>query len=231
MSRTERLLDLLQLLRRHRFPVSGELLANALGISLRTLYRDIATLQSQGAQIEGERGVGYILRPGFVLPPLMFTEDEIEAIVLGSRWVADRADTQLQQAAKNALSKIAAVLPPTLRIQLEVSGLLIAPGQVAPAKDDDLVIIRKAMRLEQKLELDYQDATDNQTHRIIWPLALGYFDQVRIIVAWCEQRADFRHFRTDRIISLKVLEQHYPQKRQALLKQWRAINNIPTDRN
>jgi predicted DNA-binding transcriptional regulator YafY len=104
MSRTERLLDLIQLLRRHRFPVSGAALAEELGVSLRTVYRDIATLQAQGAHIEGEAGVGYVLRAGFLLPPLMFSTDEIEAIVLGSRWVAQRADSELQQAAHNALA-------------------------------------------------------------------------------------------------------------------------------
>jgi predicted DNA-binding transcriptional regulator YafY len=108
MSRAQRLLDLIQLLRGYRRPVSGAVLAEALGISLRTLYRDIDTLNAQGAHIDGEPGVGYVLRPGFMLPPLMFSEEEIEAIVLGSRWVADRADAALSAAARNALAKIAA---------------------------------------------------------------------------------------------------------------------------
>src|SRR6476660_2658089 len=99
MSRSQRLLDLLQILRRHRFPVTGAALAGELGISLRTLYRDIASLQEQGANIEGEPGLGYVLRPGFMLPPLMFSEDEIEALVLGSRWVAERGDERLGAAA------------------------------------------------------------------------------------------------------------------------------------
>lgn len=227
MSRTERLLDLIQLLRRHRYPVSGAKLAEELGISLRTLYRDIAMLQAQGAQIEGEAGVGYVLRPGFVLPPLMFSEEEIEAIVLGSRWVADRADTQLQRAAQNALAKIAAVLPMELRGQLEASGLLIAPGEVAKSKDSDLVLIRKAMRLEHKLQLSYFSLQDNHSQRLIWPLALGYFDEVRILIAWCELRQDFRHFRTDRISELSLTDARYPERRQILLKKWRTMNNIP----
>ncbi|MCO7612684.1 HTH domain-containing protein [Pseudomonas chlororaphis] len=113
MSRTERLFDLLQTLRGHRFPVTGSHLVKELGVSLRTLYRDIATLQGQGANIEGEPGLGYVLRPGFMLPPLMFTEEEFEALVLGSRWVSDRADLQLSSAAKGALSKIVSVCPKT----------------------------------------------------------------------------------------------------------------------
>lgn len=111
MSRSERLLDLIQILRRHRRPVSGRTLAEEMGVSIRTLYRDIATLQGQGAPIEGEAGLGYVLKPGFMLPPLMFTDEEVEAIVLGSRWVAKQPDKRLAAAAADALSKIAAVLP------------------------------------------------------------------------------------------------------------------------
>src|SRR5690349_5512918 len=128
MSRAERLLGLMQVLRRHRRPVSGAALARELGISIRTLYRDIATLQAQGADIEGEPGLGYVLKPGFMLPPLMFSEDEIEALVLGSRWVADRGDERLGSAAQNALVKIAAVLPDDLREDLDASALLVGPG-------------------------------------------------------------------------------------------------------
>src|SRR5258707_9367578 len=129
MSRAERLLDLIQILRRHRQPVSGQALADELDISLRTLYRDIASLQGQGAGIEGEAGVGYILKPGFMLPPLMFSEEEIEALVLGGRWVARRTDEPLGKAARNALAKIAAVLPDDLKRGLETSTLLIGPDK------------------------------------------------------------------------------------------------------
>jgi predicted DNA-binding transcriptional regulator YafY len=223
MSRTERLFDLMQILRRHRFPISGAALADDLGISLRTLYRDIATLQAQGANIEGEAGVGYVLRPGFTLPPLMFSTEEIEAIVLGSRWVADRADTELKLAAQNALAKIAAVLPTDLYEQLDVPGLLIAPGQVVASRDADFILIRKAMRLEKKLQLDYQDGSGLASQRVVWPLALGFFEQVRILIAWCELRQDFRHFRVDRILQLALLDERYSERRQALLKKWRAI--------
>src|SRR5438046_4123741 len=143
MSRAERLLDLIQILRRHRQPVSGQALADELDISLRTLYRDIASLQGQGAGIEGEAGVGYILRPGFMLPPLMFSEEEIEALVLGSRWVADRGDARLGAAAKNALAKIAAVLPSDLRENLDASSLLVGPGAPIAAGDAELATIRQ----------------------------------------------------------------------------------------
>ncbi|EQD59846.1 DeoR family transcriptional regulator [mine drainage metagenome] len=138
----------MQCLRRHRYPVSGAALASELGISLRTLYRDIAALQAQGARIDGEPGVGYVLRPGFMLPPLMFSEDEIEALVLGSRWVADRADDPLGQAARNAMAKIAAVLPTELRNALDASALFVGAGAVIAAGDQELVAIRHAIRSE-----------------------------------------------------------------------------------
>lgn len=229
MSRTERLFSLMQILRRHRYPVSGAILAAELGISLRTLYRDIATLQAQGAQIDGEAGLGYLLRPGFMLPPLMFSEEEIEALVLGSRWVAQRGgDSKLKLAAHNALAKIAAVLPPDLRYGLDESALLIGPGDPIIAGDGELVIIRQAIRSEHKLKITYFDGKDIETQRIIWPFALGFFERVRIVIAWCELRQSFRHFRIDRVLKLERLAIRYPQRRQALLKKWRKINDIPT---
>jgi predicted DNA-binding transcriptional regulator YafY len=227
MSRAQRLLDLLQELRRHRRPVSGAALAEALGVSLRTLYRDIATLAAQGAHIDGEPGVGYVLRPGFMLPPLMFSEEEIEALVLGSRWVAERADRPLSEAARNALVKIAAVLPEDLKDGIDESGLLIGPGAPLAAGDAELPSIRQAIRRERKLRIAYVDADGGKTRRTVWPFALAFFDRVRVVAAWCELRQGYRHFRTDRIAALSVTEKRYPRRRQALLKEWRAIEDIP----
>ena len=228
MSRTQRLFDLIQILRRHRYPVTGKQLADELDVSLRTLYRDIATLQTQGASIEGEPGLGYMLRPGFMLPPLMFSEEEIEALVLGSRWVARRTDKKLRIAATNVLAKISAVLPEDLRHQLEFSGLLIGPVKTAIENDDEKeALIRYAIRREYKLQMTYIDVKGDESKRLIWPLALGFFEEVHVIVAWCELRLDFRHFRTDRIAKLMQCETRYPQRRQALLKKWREIHNIP----
>lgn len=215
-------------MRQHRYPVSGKNLADKLGVSLRTLYRDIATLQAQGASIEGEPGVGYVLRPGFMLPPLMFSEEEIEALVLGSRWVARRTDEKLKLAATQALAKISAVLPADLRHQLEFSGLFIGPAKTAITHDDAAeALIRYAIRKEYKLEMIYIDVKGDESKRIIWPLALGFFEETHVIVTWCELREDFRHFRTDRIVTLTRQDIHYPQRRQQLLKKWRELHNIP----
>ena len=226
MSRAQRLLDLIQVLRRHRHPVSGATLAEATGVSLRTLYRDIETLKSEGASIDGEAGVGYVLRPGFMLPPLMFSEEEIEALVLGSRWVHQRADRSLADAAANVLAKIGAVLPKDLRDALDDSGLLIAPGEPIPAGDAELPKIRQAIRSERKLGLSYRDKDGAASRRTVWPFAVGFFEKVRVVVAWCELRQDYRHFRTDRIGGLEVLAQRYPRRRHAMMKEWRTLQGI-----
>jgi len=221
MSRSERLLELLQSLRRYRLPVSGKKLAQDLQISIRTLYRDIASLQAQGAMIDGEPGVGYVLRPGFMLPPLMFSDDEIEALVLGSRWVSKRADRQLAAAASNALAKIAAVLPDDLRRGLDANALLVGQHDTTALETIDLGLVRKAIRVEQKLTINYSNLEGAESRRTIWPFAIGFFENARILVAWCELRSGLRHFRTDRISSLTLLDQRYPRNKQALLKEWR----------
>ena len=226
VARSERLLALLQTLRRYRQPVSGAKLAAETGVSLRTLYRDIASLQAQGAFIEGEAGVGYVLRPGFMLPPMMFTEEEVEALVLGSRWVANTADTRLAAGAVDALAKIAAVLPPELKEELDTSPLLVGTPR-RQAEKADLTLLRKAIRAEHILELAYEDEKGVLTHRAVWPFALGFFDSVRVMMAWCELRQGFRHFRTDRIASASSTEKRYPRRRQVLLKEWRLAQGIP----
>ena len=183
MSRAARLLDLLQSLRNRRQPVTGPELARELGVSIRTLYRDIATLQAQGADIQGEPGLGYVLRPGFTLPPLMFSADEIEAVVLGSRWVAARADdTRLSASAQQAMSKILAVLPADLRERAEATNLLVARIGLEPAQVD-AGQIRLAIRNERKLGIRY-DTAGAATERIIWPFMIGFFEKVRIVAAW-----------------------------------------------
>jgi predicted DNA-binding transcriptional regulator YafY len=228
MARSERLLDLIQALRRHRRPVSAASLAEELGVSLRTIYRDVQTLIGHGATIEGEAGVGYVLRPGFVLPPLMFDDQEIEAIVLGARWVMKRSgDAGLSAAAKNALAKIVAVLPADLRENAEYSGLMAGPGETLSAGRIDLGPIREAIRNEVKLRIQYDDGKGNATDRVIWPIALGFFDKIRMVVGWCELREDFRHFRADRMSGVRPTGKRYPKRRRVLLKDWRTANKIP----
>ncbi|PZM15220.1 helix-turn-helix transcriptional regulator [Rhizobium tubonense] len=224
MARSERLLTLLQTLRRYRRPVSGAALAEETGVSLRTLYRDIASLQSQGAMIEGEAGIGYVLRPGFMLPPMMFSQDEIEALVLGSRWVARAAEPRLAAAGADAMAKIAAVLPDDMRREVDSATLLVGPRRKGEDKAD-LSAIRKAIRSERILEINYSDEHGAVSTRRVWPFALGYFEHVRVMIAWCELRTDFRHFRTDRIIDMAQQEVRYPRRRAVLLKEWRELDD------
>ncbi len=226
MSRSERLLELIQALRRHRRPVSGQALADELGVSLRTIYRDVQTLAGQGAPIDGEAGLGFVLKPGFVLPPLMFSDEELEALVLGLRWVAQRTDASFEHAAMNALAKIAAVLPDDLRNNVEGIGLVPFPSRDTDQQPVDLTPIRGAIRSEQMVILDYADVMGQHTRRTVWPIALAFFERSRVLAAWCELRGDFRHFRIDRIIALHETGKRYPQRRRALMKQWREIEKI-----
>ena len=227
MSRAQRLLDLIQVLRQHRRAVAGAVLAVELGVSLRTVYRDIETLKAQGAHIEGEAGIGFVLRPGFMLPPLVFSEEEIEALVLGSRWVSERTDGVLGKAARNVLSKIGAVLPDDLKADIEASGMLIGPGTPIPARDGDLATIRQAIRSEHKIHVGYADELGNATERTLWPIALAFYDRVRVLVAWCELRQGYRHFRIDRIATLQCAAERYPGRRAKLLKEWHAVQGVP----
>ena len=222
-SRAARLLQPLEHLRTHRQPVPGATLAQHQGVSLRTLYRDIATLREQGARIEGEPGVGYVLRPGFTLPPLMFSADELEALVLGARWVASHAaDPELARAARDAVQRIGAVLPPELRLAVETSGLFVPARAHAPSPAPWLPVLRRAIRDEHALLLHYRDEGGAVTQRRIWPFAMAFFDQARLIAAWCELRQDFRHFRADRVVDLADSGTRYPERRHALIRRWRA---------
>lgn len=221
MSRTARLLDLMQALRRRRRPVTAETLAEKLGVSKRTLYRDIATLIAEGAAIEGEAGTGYVLREGFFLPPLAFNDDELDALVLGLRWVSRNADLVLAQAAYESLAKISAVLPESMREALESERIFAASDRAIPPITIDANALRNSIRLSRKVRIAYRDGKDVPSERTIWPIALAFFNDVALVVAWCEMRHDFRHFRADRIESAIFTAERYPKNRRLLLKEWR----------
>jgi predicted DNA-binding transcriptional regulator YafY len=227
MSRAARLLDLIQTLRRHRRPVSGAQLADELAVSLRTVYRDIQTLVAQGAPIDGEAGVGYMLQPGFTLPPLMFSNDEIEALILGSGMVARVADPTLAKAAHNALAKITAVLPLGRHDEASTSGLRAGAIKSAPVDGVNLAPIRNAIRTEQKIWIAYNDESGVRTERRIWPISLTFCARVRLLASWCELRESYRHFRTDRIAGFAETGERYPRRRQSLIKEWREIEGLP----
>ena len=222
MSRSTRLLRLLQALRGRRHPVTAAHLAEALEVSERTIYRDVADLMAQGAPISGEAGVGYMLRPGLFLPPLMLTEDEVEALLLGLRYVDQRGDAVLKAAATEALAKIGAVLSPQVLAGLATP--LTMPGPSPPTFPDNatpLDDLRAAIRAQTKLAIAYEDEQGRRTERVVWPIQLGFMDRARVLGAWCELRQDFRTFRTDRIVSAAPAGR-YPARRADLMRRLRA---------
>lgn len=171
MSRTKRLLDLLLILNNRRYSVSGHVLAQELGISIRTLYRDIAILRSQGAEIEGEVGVGYILKPSFFIPPMMFTENEVYALILGSKWVSQYGDMDLSKSANTALDKIFAVLPQDIKNIIDTISLRVGPPASQSFTQEDLTDLRLAILNKNKIEIAYLSANNDQSNR--WANILG----------------------------------------------------------
>lgn len=216
-------MNLIEEFRRRRRPVSGDDLAQTLGVSIRTLYRDIASLRALGAGIEGEPGVGYVLRSGFLLPPVMFTVEEVDALVLGSRWVAEKADKPLAEAARKAMARLTAVMPHELVDRVDTQSLVFTPGEYAQPETIDMNVVRRAIHLERKLRIQYKDAKGKDTDRVIWPFLLVYFDGGLLISAWCETREGIRHFHTNRIGSMSEIATRYPRRRHDLIKLWRDM--------
>jgi predicted DNA-binding transcriptional regulator YafY len=222
MRRTERLFAIIQILRRARAPVTASSIAEELETSLRTIYRDVAELIAQRVPVRGEAGIGYMLESGFDMPPLMLTPDEIEAAVLGARWVAGRGDPALARAANDLVAKIGAVIPSHLRPFL-LEGALTTPDRPERIRPDtlDVARVRAAIRGQTKIQLTYRDESERETRRTVWPVAIAYYETVRLLAAWCELRQDFRHFRTDRVSEAAFLEERYPGRRDILRSQWR----------
>ena len=221
MSKTARLFKLMDALRGRRRAVAAAQLAEELAVSVRTVYRDVQTLISLGAPIDGEAGVGYVLRAGFFLPPLMFSIEELEALVLGTRWVKGQGDPALAQAADSALAKIATASPKDLREEIAAIGLWAPRFGKPPEQAVSLRTLRETIRREHKLKICYVSLAGAQTERVIWPIALAFFEGAQLVAAWCELRADFRHFRTDRITRLEVIGVSVPQPRRELAKLWK----------
>jgi len=227
MSRTGRLFLLMDAMRGYRRPVTAARLAEQLGVSERTIYRDIQTLSGLGAPLEGEAGVGYMLKTGFFLPPLMFGADELEALVLGARWVRRQGDEALAAAASNALAKIAAATPKDLRDDMAETSLWVPLGQdQTTASDIHVRPVREAIRYQHRLRMSYQDEHGKPSDRVVWPFALAFLEGRRLLAAWCEMREAFRHFRIDRIAAVESMGQRYPARRHDLLKTWRQEQNI-----
>lgn len=221
MSRSDRMFEIIQILRGADGPVTADALARALEVTPRTVYRDVAALQGMRVPIAGEAGVGYIMRPGYDLPPLMFDAEEAEAVLVGLAMIGRTGDGGLRAAADRAGRKIAAVLP-------DGGGGAGGPALYAsdwtaiPQTGIDTAFYRAAIRECDRLGLLYHDGDGTETRRTVKPIGLIYYIEAVVLAAWCELRADFRHFRLDRIAKADRLGDHFGTEAAALRRAWEA---------
>jgi predicted DNA-binding transcriptional regulator YafY len=223
MRRADRLFQIVQHLRNGRL-VTAQKLGTWLEVSERTIYRDIADLQSTGVPIDGEAGVGYMMREGFDLPPLMFTRDEIVALVAGARMVRAFGGAAMARAADEALVKIGAVLPDTEKDRIARTEIHTPMWVVSDAAREAIDLIERAVEKRQVLTIDYSDEAGRGTARDIRPLGLWFWGKVWTLVAWCEMRDDFRAFRIDRIASVVIAGRIFkPERGKQLADFYRAV--------
>jgi predicted DNA-binding transcriptional regulator YafY len=223
MRRSDRLFDIIQRLRTARGPLTAAAIAAELEVTPRTVYRDIAALQASRVPIEGAAGLGYVLRRGYDLPPLMFTADELEAVLVGMRLLRRTRDTGLEAAAESVLSKLASILPGPMRAQLDAPPFLVSDGGMPEPQAIGLAALRLAIREARKLRIGYRDGSGSSSERVIRPVALEYYVEATLICGWCELRNDYRHFRADRIVTAAVLEDSFAEQRERLLSGWLAL--------
>jgi predicted DNA-binding transcriptional regulator YafY len=228
MRRADRLFDIIQVLRLARAPITAAAIAAELEVAPRTVYRDIATLQARRVPIDGEAGIGYVLRRGFELPPLMLTEEEVEAVSVGMQLLRRTGDPGLETAARSVLTKLAAAMPEMLRENLGAPHVHVSARGAPRAGAIDLRETRTAIRGARKIWIEYLDLKGEATSRTICPVALEYYPQATLLCGWCELREDFRHFRTDRIRAAKLLDESFTARAPELLAGWAALTRAST---
>lgn len=236
MSRSIRLLTLLQHLREQRYPITARYLAEHLEISVRSVYRDIESLRDQGVHIEGSAGLGFQLKENFLLPPMSLDETEVEAVFLALHWLKSVPDPALKSASHSVLTKLNAVLPKNK--QELINETMLRSINHWLAVDEKIVEqVRLAIRYQVKIKVDYLDEKQNISTRVLWPFVLGYFNDKMLLAAWCELREDFRNFRLDRIQKMHVTETVYPEFKRHLFQAWwqkeqeRKSNTHAPDKN
>lgn len=220
MRKASRLFEIIQILRLARHPVTAAEIAGRLEVTARSIYRDIAALQAMRVPVEGERGIGYILRPGFDLPPLMFSIKETEAVVLALALLERTGDMELKAAARRVGDKIAGAVPPPLRQTLSARALHAWGTTPRQPEGIDLATVRRAIRDEETLRIDYRDEYGRASERTIRPIALIYYSETANIVAWCELRAAIRNFRADRVEACETTGQHFRGEGDRLRQLW-----------
>jgi predicted DNA-binding transcriptional regulator YafY len=229
MRRADRLFRIIQHLRSHRSPTTAQQLSVELEVSLRTIYRDIRDLQGSGVPIRGEAGVGYMLSKSYDLPPIMFDEEELEALVLGARLVRSFADPALGNAASRALAKIETVLPSRLRERAGDSPLYAVDVRAPLAHRQALGALRQAIRDRRRVSIEYSDAAQAPSSRVVLPLALYYWGPTWTLACWCELRGDFRTFRVDRVRELRVLDERFEPTPGRTLEDLLRLHTCPSD--
>ncbi|GLR49031.1 YafY family transcriptional regulator [Shinella yambaruensis] len=220
MRKASRLFEIIQILRLARHPITAAEIAGRLEVTVRSIYRDIAALQAMRVPVEGERGIGYILRPGFDLPPLMFSIEETEAVVLALALLERTGDAELKAAARRVGDKIAGAVPPPLRQTLSARALHAWGTTPRQPEGIDLATVRRAIRDEETLLIDYRDEYGRASERTIRPIALIYYSETANIVAWCELRAAIRNFRADRVEACETTGGHFRGEGDRLRQLW-----------
>ncbi len=208
MRRADRLFQIVQLIRGRRLTTAAWL-AERLEISERTVYRDVADLQRQGVPLEGEAGVGYQMGKGFDLPPLMFSNDEAQALVAAVRIAQTWLDPKLAASSQDALSRVISVLPASARAAAESLVVMVPPVGLEPGVQNVLQQLREAAQHKQYCQISYRDAAELRSERRVRPLGVFYWGKVWTLGAWCEARQNFRSFRVDRIEALEVKTEHF----------------------
>jgi predicted DNA-binding transcriptional regulator YafY len=209
--------EIIQLLRSAKKPRTAEWMAHELEVTKRTIYRDIASLQAIRIPIDGEAGVGYIMRPGFDLPPINFDIEEAEAITVGLSMIARSGDSGLKKAAASAARKLSEAAP-------QNDTLLSSSWGPSEPTTADMSLIRTSIRQEHKLAITYTDADNQASKRRILPIAMIYYTEALVLAAWCELRVDFRHFRVDRIAECEMLDIHFKGEGETYRRKWAEIH-------
>jgi len=229
MRRADRLFELIQILRRARTTLTAAQLAERLEVTPRTVYRDMAALIAMRVPVEGAAGVGYIMRPGYDLPPLMFDHEEIEAIVVGLELLRRTGDKGLQAAAKRVTAKIADVLPDPREADMADGRFVVSRFGAPDPGAADMGMLRAAVRGDRQLAIDYRDEKGDASHRTVLPLAVIYYTEVTVLAAWCELRQGFRHFRADRIITCQETGETFSDRAEDLRRVWNEQLIMPHD--
>jgi len=229
MRRADRLFRIVEYLKARRQVVTAVSIAQALEVSTRTIYRDIADLNASGVPIIGEAGVGYMLSRNYVVKPLMFGIEELDALMLGARMVKSWGDKELAQSASQAIDKLTSVLPESLQQEISRTFLFSKTSKAEVKINIDFTSLRRAIRTKNKLHFVYKNAEGNTTARCVRPLCLIFFSPIWLLLTWCEKRNEFRNFRLDRIEELTILDEHFKDEKGKRLYDYCQQNGYSMD--